>query len=198
MEDIRFIESLKVFGGEFANIELHQKRINLTSNMFSISRRLNLKDINIPKSNPNSIQKCRIIYSNNDSLISFSDYSRKKIESLRLVFDDSIDYGFKFENRERINELYNKREGCSDIIIVKRGLITDTSFTNLVFFDGKDYYTPSSFLLNGTMRQKLLIDKRIKEREIGYNDIKDFKTVFLINCLNSIEDNLSISIRNIL
>jgi len=48
------------------------------------------------------------------------------------------------------------------------------------------------------MRQKLLIDKRIKEREIGYNDIKDFKTVFLINCLSSIEDNLSISIRNIL
>lgn len=198
MEDIKFIESLKLIDGELQNIELHQKRINLTSNMFSISRRLNLNDINIPKSNTNSIQKCRIIYSNNDSLISFSDYSRKKIESLRLVFDDSIDYGFKFEDRERINELYNKREGCSDIIIVKNGLITDTSFTNLVFFDGKDYYTPSSFLLNGTMRQKLLIDKRIKERKIGYNDIKDYKTVFLINCMNSIEDNLSISIEKIL
>lgn len=198
MEEIRFIESLKVIGGEFANIELHQKRINLTSNIFSIIRKLNLKDINIPKSNTNSIQKCRIIYSNNDSLISFSDYSRKKIESLKLVFNDSIDYGFKFKDRERINELYDKRVDCSDIIIVKNGLITDTSFTNLVFFDGKDYYTPSSFLLNGTMRQKLLIDKKIKEKKIGYNDIKDYKTVFLINCMNSIEDNLSISIENIL
>lgn len=198
MEEIKFIESLKVFESEFANIELHQERINLTLNMFSISRRLNLKDINIPKSNTNSIQKCRIIYSNNDSIISFSDYRPKKIESLKLVFDDSIDYCFKFENRERINQLYNMREGCSDIIIVKNGLITDTSFTNLVFFDGKDYYTPSSFLLNGTMRQKLLIDKKIKEKKIGYNDIKDYKTVFLINCMNSIEDNLSISIENIL
>ncbi len=198
MEEIKFIESLKLIDGELQNIELHQKRINLTSNIFYINRKLNLKDINIPKSNTNSIQKCRIIYSNNDSIISFSDYRPKKIESLRLVFDDSIDYDFKFKDRERINELYDKRVDCSDIIIVKNGLITDTSFTNLVFFDGKDYYTPSSFLLNGTMRQKLLIDKKIKEKKIGYNDIKDYKTVFLINCMNSIEDNLSIGTENIL
>lgn len=90
MNSIRFIESLKVVGGEFMNIELHQQRIDISSKIFSINKKIVLKDINIPKSNNDLVQKCRILYSNDDLIISFSEYKQRKIESLKLVFDDSI------------------------------------------------------------------------------------------------------------
>ena len=197
MNSIRFIESLKVVGGEFMNIELHQQRIDISSKIFSINKKIVLKDINIPKSNNDLVQKCRILYSNDDLIISFSEYKQRKIESLKLVFDDSIDYSFKFEDRQQLNQLYDKREDCSDIIIVKNGLLTDTSFSNIILFDGENYFTPNSFLLNGTMRQKLLSDKRIIEKEIKYDELSNYNRIILINALNSIEDTLSIKIENI-
>lgn len=197
MNSIRFIESLKVVGGEFMNIELHQQRIDISSKIFSINKKIVLKDINIPKSNNDLVQKCRILYSNDDLIISFSEYKQRKIESLKLVFDDSIDYSFKFEDRQRLKQLYDKREDCSDIIIVKNGHLTDTSFSNIILFDGENYFTPNSFLLNGTMRQKLLSDKRIIEKEIKYDEISNYNRIILINALNPIEDNLSIKIENI-
>lgn len=197
MNSIRFIESLKVVGGEFMNIELHQQRIDISSKIFSINKKIVLKDINIPKSNNDLVQKCRILYSNDDLIISFSEYKQRKIESLKLVFDDSIDYSFKFEDRQPLKQLYDKREDCSDIIIVKNGHLTDTSFSNIILFDGENYFTPNSFLLNGTMRQKLLSDKRIIEKEIKYDELSNYNRIILINALNSIEDNLSIKIENI-
>lgn len=198
MSNPKFIESLKLVGERFSNIELHQQRIDLTSKMFSINSKIDLKDISIPNFNDDLVRKCRIIYSKDDFSISFTEYKQRKIESLKVVFDDTIDYGYKFENRDRLNSLFEDRGDCSDIIIVKNGCLTDTSFSNIVLFDGDKYFTPSSFLLNGTMRQKLLMDNIIFEKEIKLEDIKRFKKLFFINALNSLEDNLSVSIENII
>lgn len=198
MSNPKFIESLKLVGERFSNIELHQQRIDLTSKVFSINSKIELKDISIPNFNDDLVRKCRIIYSKDDFSVSFSEYKQRKIESLKVVFDDTIDYSYKFENRDRLNSLFEDRGGCSDIIIVKNGCLTDTSFSNIVLFDGDKYFTPSSFLLNGTMRQKLIRDKIIFEKEIKLEDIHSFKKLYLINALNSIEDNLSVSIENII
>lgn len=197
MSNPKFIESLKLVGERFSNIELHQQRIDLTSKMFSINSKIDLKYISIPNFNDDLVRKCRIIYSKDDFSISFTEYKQRKIESLKLVFDDTIDYSYKFENRDRLNSLFEDRGDCSDIIIVKNGCLTDTSFSNIVLFDGDKYFTPSSFLLNGNMRQKLLMDKIIIEKEIKLEDIHSFKKLYLINALNSLEDSLSINVENI-
>lgn len=197
MSNPKFIESLKLVGERFSNIELHQQRIDLTSKVFSINSKIELKDISIPNFNDDLVRKCRIIYSKDDFSVSFSEYKQRKIENLKVVFDDTIDYSYKFENRDRLNSLFEDRGGCSDIIIVKNGCLTDTSFSNIVLFDGYIYFTPSSFLLNGTMRQKLLRDKIIFEKEIKLEDIHSFKKLYLINALNSLEDSLSINVENI-
>lgn len=197
MSNPKFIESLKLVGERFSNIELHQQRIDLTSKVFSINSKIELKDISIPNFNDDLVRKCRIIYSKDDFSVSFSEYKQRKIENLKVVFDDTIDYSYKFENRDRLNSLFEDRGGCSDIIIVKNGCLIDTSFSNIVLFDGDKYFTPSSFLLNGTMRQKLIRDKIIFEKEIKLEDIHRFKKLFLINALNSLEDSLSINVENI-
>jgi 4-amino-4-deoxychorismate lyase len=80
-------------------------------------------------------------------------------------------------------KLLGLRADCDDIIIIKDGYVTDTSFSNLVFSEGEQLFTPSSFLLNGTKRQQLLRDGKIKEKEIKMADINKYSNVFLINSM---------------
>ena len=88
-----------------------------------------------------------------------------------------------------------QRNDCDDILIVKNSLITDTSYTNVVFEDSNEkLYTPTSTLLPGTKRKQLLDAGIIHEKKIHVNDIKLYKGVYLINAMIDIEDNLFIDI----
>ncbi len=115
---------------------------------------------------------------------------------MKVVGCDSIEYNYKYENRECLNELLELKQNCDDILIVKNKKITDTSFSNIVFFDGKKWITPSTPLLKGTKREKLLSDGKIVQNEIKLNDLKYFQKAALINSMLDLEDNV-ISIGNV-
>lgn len=197
MNKPKFIESIRVENGVLQNLKLHQQRVNETSKIFSFNKTLDLSSITLSKVNDDDIYKFRVLYSGNDYSVEISRYKPREIKSLKLVYDNDIIYDHKFENRDALNDLFEKRGDSSDILIVKNGFITDSSYSNIVLFDGEDYLTPSTFLLNGTMRQRLLDEKRIKEREIKVEDLKNYKRIFLINALNSLEDNLSVEVSSI-
>jgi len=99
------------------------------------------------------------------------------------VHHNRISYEFKFQNRKTIDRLFEKREDCDDILIVKGGKVTDSSFANIVFRNGKDWVTPWSPLLKGTMRQKLIETNKIQPEKILEEDIKSFQTFKLINAM---------------
>jgi 4-amino-4-deoxychorismate lyase len=102
---------------------------------------------------------------------------------LKIIVDNEISYAHKFEDRHELNALYSKRELCDDILIVKQGLITDTSYANIVFKESDHWVTPTSYLLAGTMRQNLLDKKIITEDEIRVTDLARFKKFKLINAM---------------
>ena len=77
---------------------------------------------------------------------------------------------------------------AEEIIIVKNNHITDTSFSNLLFLKGKDWFTPATYLLNGVQRQHLLKKKKIKEAEITLQNIREFSHFQLINSMNDFDD----------
>ena len=78
-------------------------------------------------------------------------------------------------------------------------MITDTSYSNVVFKDSEGkLYTPCSTLLDGTKRQRLLATDIIQEKEIHVNDIHSFVGLYLINAMIDIEDNLFIGIDSIM
>ncbi len=52
-----------------------------------------------------------------------------------------------------------------------------------IFFDGTEWVTPTTFLLNGTCRQRLLSEGKIKERIIHATDIPSFTHIGLINAM---------------
>lgn len=107
---------------------------------------------------------------------------------LRLVHGDDLDYTFKFADRTRIDELFAAKGPADDILILKNGYITDSSYANVILWDGYSWWTPDRPLLAGTQREKLLREGRIKERPILASDLKDYKKLKLINAMLSLEE----------
>jgi 4-amino-4-deoxychorismate lyase len=129
------------------------------------------------------LYKCRITYDEHSKEVEFLPYQFKVIRNLRVVEHDRINYEFKYADRKTIDKLFELRKDCDDIIIVKQGFVTDSSFSNIVFKSGKRWITPWSALLKGTQRQKLLTENKIKEEDVRVEDIRSFQCCKLINAL---------------
>lgn len=194
-----FIEVIKVEDGMFVDPQPHIDRIfRTTLNFFAEPLDVQLMKDMIPINLRTGVVKCRIVYSKEVASIDFEEYEMRNIRSLAIIEDNTIDYGFKYLNREAINELFSQRGDCDDILIVKNSLITDTSYSNVVFKNfNAELYTPTSTLLSGTKRQKLLNAGIIHEKEIRVNDIQSYKGVFLINAMIDIEDELFVGVDSI-
>ncbi len=199
MTDSIFVEVLKVKNGVFIDIQDQVERIYRTTlHFFSKPLTVNLTNNMIPDDLRNELVKCRIVYAKEVISIHFETYKMRNIQSLALVENNTIEYSYKYKNRDKINELLNLHNDCDDILIIKNSLVTDTSYSNVVFkdFDGK-LYTPESTLLAGTKRQKLLDTGIIYKKAISINDIKSYVGVYLINAMMDIEDNVFVNVDSI-
>ena len=107
----------------------------------------------------------------------------RNINSLQVVENDTIVYDYKCTDRSRLNALVAQKGNCDDIIIVKHGLLTDTSFTNLAIYDGKHWVTPKHPLLHGTKRAELLDKKIIREADITLEDLRNTNKISLFNAM---------------
>lgn len=194
----RLVESIKVFDRKLWNIEYHNKRLNKSRReLFKSEDLIDLSDhIRIPRGLSGNLFKCRVIYSEKIQEIEFHSYTIQPITKLNVVYDDELNYDYKLEDRGEIQKHLCKVD-AGEILIVKNGFVTDTSYSNVVFSDFTNLYTPSTPLLKGTKRAKLLEIGRIREEEIRVTDLQKFKFVYLINALIDLDDNVRIPIGNI-
>ena len=192
----RLIESIKLQSRELQHIEWHNKRFNETRNqLFGIGEAIDLKQvIRIPDSLSDAVYKCRVLYDKGIDSIEFQPYSPKPVNTLQLVVDDEIEYTYKYENRQAFDRLLNLKGQADEILIVKKGHITDTSYSNIVFFDGQKWITPDTFLLNGTQRQRLLAEGLITEASITPSNLKNFTAAKPINAMLDFDTTNSVTI----
>ncbi len=191
-------ETIRVEGGKFCHLEEHQLRMDRSRRtLFSSTDTILLfQHLTIPAGLGVEIFKCRVTYGKRIENVEFLPYQRREIRSLSLVECDSIEYGHKFLDRTAFEELLKKATG-DEILIVKNGLITDTSFSNIAFLDGKKWLTPSSPLLAGTARARLLKSGLIAAEEIRRSDLKRFKKAALLNAMIGFDESHAIDMRNI-
>ncbi len=194
----QFVETIRIFQGNPFNLERHEQRLNHTIRLFRSSAPwINIRDYlqDIPKED--NILKCRMVYHPGGiEKVEYAVYHRKMVKSLKLIYDDDIDYHLKSTDRTELDRLKELQEYCDDILIIKKGFVTDTSYTNVCFQDKNGWWTPATPLLEGTMRQKLLEEDKIKECEIRPEDIQRFHKISLINAMIDL-DSLSFSIDQI-
>ena len=156
-----FIESLKIVDGRFIHPELHWQRITDTQRVhFGNSTFLPLSSESIPPDKRLGTLKCRIIYDQEIRKIDFETYSPRRVHTLKLVDGSGIDYTFKYADRDKLIQLQQSKGTCDEILIYQNGRITDTSYSNVVFYDGNQYITPSTYLLNGTKSSRKRHHKR--------------------------------------
>ena len=194
----QFVETICIKDGKARNLRYHVERMNRTIDQFfpdlapvTVTGLLG----DIPAIG--GLQKARVVYSGQGiTERTFAPYITRHIHSIATVVDDSINYTWKSTDRSMLVEQREKAPWADEVIIVKDGCITDTSYTNLCFYDGHEWFTPDTPLLPGTMRQYLLDEGLIKERRIRIDDLGKYQQVSLINAMMALGA-LTIPIENI-
>lgn len=194
------LETIKLQEGYLQNISFHNNRMMRSMQiLFGIRRKIELDHlIIIPPEAKRGIYKCRIEYDTDVRKVEFLLYSVRPLRRLKLVECNDLDYSLKYADRSRLEELASGRGDCDDILIIRNGMVTDTSYANIIFKDLKgNWVTPLTFLLQGTRRESLLQKGIIKETAISYSDLKKYKAAKLINAMIGIEDSEEFPVENI-
>ena len=86
MDELLFIETIRVEDGTFVRPELHLQRMRQTvREAYGVASGFDLADGSIPLQHRKGTVKCRIVYGRSLSEISFAPYVPREIRSLRLV-----------------------------------------------------------------------------------------------------------------
>lgn len=187
-----FIESICLKNREIRNLEYHQKRmVETRRHFFGLKDDLNFENlikVQLPASNDKF--KCRIVYGKEIEALEIIPYQIRPVQSFHLIKNEEISYPFKFEDRAVFAQLKTNLSEDDEIIIVKNGYITDTSYSNLIFYDGQTWVTPSTPLLNGTMRQYLLATQQICETDITPENLNQFSSFKMINAMMGLDEGM--------
>ena len=167
-----FLETIRVEQGRAHLLKFHQQRMAATiREVYGDSAPVpsleeTLRDsVAIPDA---GLYKCRVVYDSTIRRIELEPYTLRPVRSLRLVVAPvDLDYHLKSADRCALAALAAGKDGCDEVIIVRDGLVTDTSYTNLLFrtTDGR-LLTPRTPLLSGTMRRHLLDAGLVSEADI--------------------------------
>jgi 4-amino-4-deoxychorismate lyase len=140
-------------------------------------------DIRTPVEHASGTVRCSILYGPGIQSITFSAYTKKHVRSLKMVVCDSIDYHLKYADRSLLSSLLAGRGAADEIVVVRSGFMTDTSMSNLIFFDGVRWSTPANPLLKGTCRNRLVAGGLLEERDIRPQDLNRYVGFKLINAM---------------
>jgi len=176
-----FLETIRTEGGAPLHLSYHQQRLDRTLDAFGIAARYDLSELLSPP--PEGIYRCRVVYGDEQCSVDYLPYTPRSFRTLQAVCDDEIEYPFKYANRTMLDLLYEEREEADDIVIVKEGLITDSTIANIALFDGSRWLTPARPLLEGTTRRRLLDEGKIFEADIPLKALASFGRCALMNAM---------------
>ena len=195
-----FIETICYKQGQFQRIELHNERFNRTRQQF-FGLQIPLLHLELLLSVPLDLKdktvKCTVTYGTDIVRIDYSLYQIRPVNSLQMVVDDTIDYAFKYADRTKLNSLFNLKHQSDDILIIKNGFITDTSYANIVFKKEDKWYSPSNSLLKGTRIDSYISDGIVAPALFHPSDLPFYSEARIVNSMISIENSPVIPIENI-
>jgi 4-amino-4-deoxychorismate lyase len=179
-------ETIQILNGKPQRLRYHNQRFNRSRQaLFCTEELLFLEQyIQIPAEFSYGFLKCKIIYDASVVDIEFTKYQPRKINRFYLV-ETELNYDYKFLDRSDFEQLKTNYPSDSELILVKNGLITDTTYSNLIFKDLQgNWVTPLKPLLIGTQREFLLDAGQIAEKPISPSDLKQqYSHFMLINAM---------------
>ncbi|MEI6091451.1 MAG: aminotransferase class IV [bacterium] len=192
-------EAICLKNGELLNAFYHNKRIlTALKAVYMSSKKYKIDEIiKIPSELNEGTYKCRFMYSDAKYAYEFLPYLPMDVNFIKMETHNNIEYKHKFTERKELDVLREDTK-YDDVLIVKRGLITDTTRANIVFNMDNKWVTPDKPMLRGTQREKLLEEGTITKMEIKESDLHRFKSFKVINAMCPFETQPEIPITNII
>lgn len=181
MNSKTLLETIRCEDGIAHHLPYHQQRLDKTLQSLGFQAHYPLCELISPPDE--QLYRCRFLYDNVSFKIEYHPYLPKKITSLRLIYDDEIVYSSKYAARQSLNLLFEKREECDEILIVKNGYLTDTTIANVAVFIDNQWLTPSMPLLEGTTRSRLIHEGKIIPAPISVSDALNAPKIALMNAM---------------
>lgn len=142
-------------------------------------------------STSDTLLRCTIVYDGEGIReVRTTPYSIRPITHLcPMEVPSSFDYTLKYADRSIFEPYTGRCSAGQEPLLIRDGLITDTTYTNVVLQmpDGS-MLTPETPLLAGTRRAQLIEEGRIVEAPLGLRELKACLSVHLINAMMSLHD----------
>ena len=195
------LESIRLQDGQFDLIGLHEARIKRSLEMLSSNPEPSFQLENYLRTFPvpeTGLFKCRMLYGSGFSEPEYIPYQKRNIQSLRLVEDKGIDYDFKYAKRHDLDWIFHQRGTCDDVLMMRNGRVTDTTYCNIAFRKGNEWFTPEHPLLAGVRRESLLQAGVLQTFPGKVETLHEFETFKLFNALINWDEADEIPVQNIL
>lgn len=186
-------ETLAVDNGKILNLHYHQERIERSFlYFFKTKLTLNLAELVFSDLYQKGFFRCRLDYSPEGYELTFSNYLQREIKQFQCVYTENLDYGFKYSDRKRLEQL--KSSQADEVIIINNGYVSDCTIGNLLFLKKGKWYSPADYLLKGTQLSALLAEKAVSLTRMKVEDLWGYEAVMHINALNPFEEARAIAI----
>ena len=143
---MQLLETIYLQNGQFQNLEYHNARMaNSQQSLFGKISSIQIdENVRIPLENQKGEYRCRIIYNADVQEVSFIPYTEKPIKKLKFIDIGDWNYQYKYADRNFMGKLLTDNPEVDEVIMTKNGFITDCTIANLAFYDGKNWFTPST------------------------------------------------------
>lgn len=196
-DDLELIETIRVQDGSISLLPLHLERMQTSLETLGLvdcpmmrlitSSRLSQELVNYVQSHstifPSPTLKLRITYTHRGvQTCTLTAYNIRPVERLRLWHvSENFCYSLKRSDRANLDQAVQQAGG--EVILVRGGEITDTSYSNIVVRLGGELLTPERPLLRGVMREHLLRSGQIRTARLTPEDLKQATEIHLINAM---------------
>lgn len=179
------IEAIAWRDGKAERLIYHQKRVEEAFRvLFPDKQPFMLKELLQSVDGPGTgLYKLRLEYGVEPGIMEFQEYRMRNVSSLQLVGIDHEPMEYKATERDYIDRAFSKRGLCDDVLMVRDGLLTDSSYANIALFDGKKWLSPRIPLLYGTRRAYLVDHGQIEPADIKADDLVQFQRIRLFNAM---------------
>ena len=193
----RFIETICINDGVIENLSAHNERMNNTIRVHygSSVMPVSLEDF-ITAEGCKGRTRCRVEYTSAVGKVEYFPYSIREVKSLQLVNDDTAEYSFKYADRSVLDRNFALRGNADDVVIVRSGMLTDTSIANIALYKEGKWFTPKYPLLKGTRRARLLTEGIIEEDIIMADSLHKYEKIRLFNAMISFGE-VEMDIKNV-
>lgn len=180
-----FIETIRIQDGHVCHLSDHTDRMRRTADHFGFTAPTLLTDLAslVPDELRTGTVRCRVVYDHTLREVTFTPYRRRHIERLFAVDAGTTTYAFKYADRAPLARPDVPLGASDELLFVREGLLTDTSYTNLILRRGRELVTPDTFLLEGTCRRRLLREGIVHTEPVRLHDLPTYDELLLINAM---------------